>query len=613
MEAQHHSHGRDPVLAQGGRLFTLESPSRTPLGRMTSMFSPLLERVLAIDAINGIYSRTCGGDREHFLDRLLDDLGVSYDLTADELACIPARGPLVVVANHPFGAIEGIVLAHLLRQVRKDVRVMANFLLGRIPEFRELFICVDPFGNDRSTSYNMRPMREALRWLKDGGVLAVFPAGEVAHLDLNQRAIVEPQWSQTVARIVRRAGAPVLPVFFDGQNGPLFHLLGLVHPRLRTAMLPRELMKQCGRKLDVRIGAAIPSRRLNAIEDDADMTEYLRQRMLLLKYRTEGAAEPAKPAEVKVTQVAPIVAPTDSQLMVDQIARLPAAQLLADASDYRVYIASANQVPAVVNEIGRLREITYRASGEGTGKSIDLDAFDNWYQHLFLWDVAKKEVVGSYRLATSDTVLQQYGPGGLYTSTLFDYKPALLNRLNPAIELGRAFVRLEHQKNYAPLMLLWKGIARYVCLHPRYKTLFGPVSISNDYGEFSRQLMVQFIRSNHLAPELTRLARAKNPFSPAKQSGLSEIPVGPDDIDDVVSELEPDGKGVPVLLRQYLKLGARFFSFNVDSAFGDSIDALMYVDLSLTDPRILERYMGKEAAAEFFAFHRSRVPVAAHN
>jgi putative hemolysin len=608
MKPQQNLAGRAQGHGRAGRLFSLDVPAHTPLGRVTSRFSPLLERVLSLDAINSVYDRVSTGNPEGFLDRVLDDLGISYRVNDADLARIPANGPLVVVANHPFGAVEGIILTQLLRRVRPDVRFMANFILGRIPELKDLFICVDNFGDEKSTSFNLRPMRQSLRWLRDGGALAVFPAGEVAHLDLKHRGVVEPHWSETIARLVRHSGAPVLPVYFEGNNGPLFHLLGMVHPKLRTAMLPRQLMNKSGQTLDVRIGAVIPSRRLTAIEGDAEMTDYLRQRMLLLRHRDNTPKKTIEkaPSTNSVGTMEPIVPAAHPAVITAEVTNLPPGQLIVDGADYRVYVASAKQAPTVLREIGRLREISYRASGEGTGKAIDLDDFDQWYQHLFMWDVSKKQIIGAYRLGPTDKIIAAHGPRGLYTSTLFDFKPALLARLTPALELGRAFVRAEYQKSYAPLLMLWKGIARFVCLNPWYKILFGPVSISNDYQFFSRHLMVQFLRSNHPAPELVQLARAKNPFPLETRAQQRQFQPGPEDIDDVVSDLEPDGKGVPVLLRQYLKLGARFFSFNVDAGFGDAIDALMFVDLTQTNEKILDRYMGREAGADFRAYHRPR-------
>lgn len=592
---------------QGGRRpFAFSFPSSTgTLAQVSSRVSPLLERLFALDEINGIYDRVSSRGGEQFIERVLDDLGVACNIKEEDLARIPANGPLVVVANHPFGAIEGIALAVLLRKVRRDIRVMANFLLDRIPELRDLFICVDPFGGGAAPANNLRPMRQAMRWLAEGGALAIFPAGEVAHLDLRQRQVVEPPWSPTIAGLIRRSGASVVPIFFEGCNGPLFQALGLLHPRLRTAMLPRELMSKSGSTLDVRIGTAISSRRLAEFKDSAAMTAYLRQRLLLLRHRTDaetiGAA--SVPTSSAPSTTDPVVLATCPQFLAAEIARFLPHQLLAEGSDFRVYLASAAEAPNIVREIGRLREFTYRATGEGTGKPIDLDAFDQWYQHLFVWDAVGHKVVGAYRLGPTDQILRERGPAGLYITTLFNFKPPLLHRLNPALELGRAFVQPDYQKNYAPLLLLWKGIARFVYLNPRYKTLFGPVSISNDYRQSSRQLMVEFLESNHLATELTPLARARNPFRRRHGRAADALQLDPGDLDDVIADIEPDHKGVPVLLRQYLKLGAQFISFNVDTAFGNAIDALMLVDLTCTDPRILSRYMGRAETIKFLASH----------
>lgn len=582
------------------RLFTFSFSSSNSLSQLSSRISPLLERLFALDRINGIYDRVSPSGSERFIEHVLEELGVTCRVPAGDLAKIPRQGPLVVVANHPFGAIEGIALAVLLRKVRPDVKVMANYLLGRIPELRELFICVDPFGSAAAPSHNLRPMRQAIRWVAGGGALAVFPAGEVAHLDLMQRQVVEPPWNPSVARLIRHSGASVVPVFFEGCNGPLFQAAGLIHPRLRTAMIPWELVSKSGSTLDARIGAAIAPRRLGGFEDDAEMIDYLRQRMFLLRHCDHASADETSRPKLNAPHQTfePIVPETDRQILTGEVARLSPQQLLADGSDFRVYLVSTAEAPNVVREIGRLREVTYRATGEGTGKSIDLDPFDSWYQHLFVWDVCGQQVVGAYRLGPSDQILSRRGAAGLYTTTLFNFKPGLLTRLNPALELGRAFVRAEFQKNYAPLLLLWKGIAQFVCRNPRYSTLFGPVSISNDYIQASRQLMIEFLRANHLAPGLTDLARARNPFRRHGRAG-DPLRLDASDLDEVIAEIEPDHKGVPVLLRQYLKLGAQFISFNVDRAFGNAVDALMLVDLTQTDPRILSRYMGRSEAEQF--------------
>ena len=283
--------------------------------------------------------------------------------------------------------------------------------------------------------------------------------------------------------------------------------------------------------------------------------------------------------------------------------------MLADNGDMAVYRARAGQIPHLLQEIGRLREITYRATHEGTGKPADLDRFDAWYTHLFIWHKTRNEIVGAYRLGLTDEIVAGHGTEGLYTSTLFKYRAGLLERMGPAIELGRSFIRLEYQRSYAALLLLWKGIGKIAVDRPQCKTLFGPVSISNDYQTASKHFMVQFLEASHHAADLAELTRPRHPFrAPAMEKvtaggRLNHLLRDGDVVDDLVSELEPDGKGMPVLLRQYLKLGARFFAFNVDPDFSDALDATMLVDLTKTDRKLLQRYLGEEGMASFLAHH----------
>lgn len=567
-----------------------------------------VEKLLSIDLVNQTYAAARGASGwSDFVQRVLDHLHVSYRVVREDLDRIPKTGPVVVVANHPFGCIEGIILANLLAQVRPDVKIMANHLLGRITEMRDLFVFVDPFGGHDAARANMRPMLQSIRLLEQGGILGVFPAGEVAHLNWASRTITDPPWNSTIARIIRKTKATVVPIFFDGRNSVLFQLLGLVHPRIRTAMLAREISNKRYRRLDVRIGNPIPFGKLKDLEDDDELTAHLRHRTCMLAHR-EPAAHRPNPAAIAPQRIVDAI---PANLLAAEVAALPPEALLVDTSDLAVYVAPAAAIPHTLREIGRLRETTFRATGEGTGKPIDIDRFDPHYLHLWVWEKDKHEVVGAYRLGQSDKLRATHGALGgveaLYTYTLFKYDRALLDRMGPALEMGRSFIRAEYQRSFAPLLLLWKGIGRYVVLNPKYRCLFGPVSISATYQSISRQLMVQFLQTHHSPADLVQLVRPRNPFRSKTRRlglGMDDVPTDTDDLSSLIADLEPDHKGIPVLLRQYLKLGAKLLAFNVDPDFSDVLDGLIVVDLAKTDPRTLERYMGKEGYASFMRHYR---------
>ncbi|MFN7983565.1 MAG: GNAT family N-acyltransferase [Vicinamibacterales bacterium] len=292
------------------------------------------------------------------------------------------------------------------------------------------------------------------------------------------------------------------------------------------------------------------------------------------------------------------------------IAKLPTSACLVASGEFQVFVATARQIPAALAEIGRLRECTYRAIGEGTGRTLDLDTFDEDYLHLFLWDRARRVIVGAYRIGQTDRVTAERGVEGLYTRTLFRYDERLIARLSPALELGRAFVRAEYQKDFSPLLLLWKGIGQFVVQHPRYRVLFGPVSISARYSDSSHNLLMAFLEQNHRDHDLAELVRAVNPAQP-RSAASTTVPKKLEETNALVAQSEADGKGVPVLLRQYLKLNARLLGFNVDPDFGDALDALMMVDLTNVAPGILHRYLGRTGADAFLAHHQRKSASAA--
>jgi putative hemolysin len=580
----------------------------TPAGWLAKICSPLIERFLAFPALNRLYRQAVsGGPDQPFYAGAMGVLGVAADVTAEEVLHVPAKGPLVVVANHPFGGLDGLVLAAMLQRVRPDVKVLANRLLRVIPELRDSMLFVDPFGGPDAAARNVAAMRGALKWVREGGALVVFPAGEVSSLNRRTGEVADIPWSPVAARLIRATWATVLPVFFHGQNSWLFQAAGLIHPRLRTALLPRELLRQRGRRIAVTIGRPIPPQKLAAIESDDELATYLRVRTYVMASRARPASQRVKRQKAQRVEQ-PIAPPEPSGLLAAVIARLPTEDRLASSGPLEVWIGESGQLGPVLTEIGRLREVTFRGVGEGSGKPIDLDRFDDAYLHLFVWNTAKREVVGAYRLGLTDRILAARGKAGLYTSALFDFRDDLLAQISPAIELGRSFVRPEYQKEFAPLMLLWKGIALFVARHPGYRRLFGPVSISNEYQSLSREILMAFLRRNALAADLAKGVAPRNPPKlRGRRDGTSKLAAlvvkTVEAVDELVGEIESDRAGMPVLLRQYLKLNAKLLGFNVDADFGDVLDGLMLVDLLDVAPAILTRYMGRDALTAYYAHH----------
>lgn len=584
--------------------------------RLAPWLAKPLENFLCFPRLNALYSYVSHADTpQTFLDASLRLLNIQVNVTQDDQARIPATGPAVVVANHPFGVIEGMILAHVLFGRRPDVKVLANYLLAQVPQTQGFCIFVDPFDTPHSAQANIQGIKAALTWLKQGHMLVLFPAGEVSHFDLRYRQVVDPVWNDNVARLVRRSQAAVLPAYIHGRNGLFFHLAGLVHPRLRTVLLPRELLNKRDRTVEVRFGSAISARQWQAYPTDGELMAYLRQRTYTLASRPSNSVEPGRSSPLRFPRLSkphrfvPIIPAQSQAVLQAEINHLPAPHLLAESNELAVYYASAAQIPNLLTEIGRLREIAFRGTGEGTGKALDLDGFDAYYLHLLIWNRAAQEIVGAYRLGLTDVILKTYGLKGLYTNTLFHYSLQFIAQISPAIELGRSFVRSEYQREYAPLLMLWRGLGQFVMRHPKYKIFFGPVSISNTYTSMSRELLVQFLRMQYHLPELAPLIKAKNPprrrmLSPCQADELSRMIRDLDELSAVIQDIEIDQKGVPILLKQYLKFGARVLAFNVDPEFSNVIDALALVDLAQTDPKILRRYVEKEQVETFLAYHR---------
>jgi putative hemolysin len=511
---------------------------------------------------------------------------------------LPEKGPVVVAANHPFGLIEGAILGALAARVRPDFKILANSFLAGVPALRDYVIAVNPSGG--AARENWRALRAAIEWLKRGGMLITFPAGEVSSLRLPGWQIADPEWNENVTRIIQMTGACSLPAFFHGTNGPGFQMAGLIHPGLRTALLPRELFNKRGRAIRVSIGRSIHPARFADLSSHA--TGYLRQRSHILQAREIGKPWRIAPRRAR------IAGPVNADALHDEIESLSPGDRLLDSGTYAVYCSRAARIPNTLREIGRLREIAFRQAGEGTGRAMDLDRFDAHYHHLWIWNRKSQEVVGAYRLAGTDSVRARRD---LYTSTLFRFRAGLLEKFHPALELGRSFIRPEYQKNPIALLLLWKGIGRYVARNPRYRVLFGPVSISREYNPASRDLMVSFLEAHCGNPELAALVEPRRRLRSHRLRTcdtrlLGSLLADVDELSEVVADVESDGKGVPVLLRQYLNVGGQMLGFNVDADFSDVVDGLVVVDLARLSRKLLDRYLGKPGAETFLEAHSGR-------
>jgi putative hemolysin len=570
-----------------GDPFQIDILPHAPLGRAAFIAArPLLERVLALKTFRALYRKTQERLDEPFDSRALCALDIRADVLRSDLDHIPSSGPLIIAANHPHGIVDGLILMTALRRVRADIRMLTNRVLARIPELRDCCLFVDPFEGRNAEARNRAGLRAAHLWLRGGGALIVFPAGEVAHARDTGGQRVDSVWKAAMSRLALATRAPVIPAFIAGTNSQMFYAAGRIHRVLRTLLLPRELLKQRGSTVALRFGPPIQVDQI--AESAATATAIVRQAVESLAGAPRTTATPPPARDIAA-----------------EVAALSSGCRLLESGPFQVFCVRAEQIPAALHEIGRLRAITFRAVGEGSDANLDLDRFDVRYLHLFVWDNDKKQIVGAYRIGQTDRIVADAGAAGLYTRTLFRFDSRLIQRMQaPALELGRSFIRAEYQKNYNALMLLWKGIGRFIARNPEYRVLFGPVSISARYSDVSQQLLMTFLQQNHFAAELGALVTARHsPRSEPIPAAAVSIPRSVDAVNALVERAEADGKGMPVLLRQYLKLNARVIGFNVDPAFGNSLDALMLVDLTTVNLAILSRYLGSANARMFLTHH----------
>lgn len=560
-------------------------------------------RAMGIPALDALLAEAGGkiraGSRRNVFDHVLEALEVNLQIPEEELNRIPSEGPLLVVANHPFGGLDGLLLGALLAKRRQDFRLLANALVACFPALRPWLLEVEVLGENGATKRNASSVRRAVRWLKGGGCLATFPAGAVSQLHWRTAGVEDAEWSPHVAALARMSGAHVLPVRFEGANSRTFRVLGLLSPRLRTFSLGRELLNKRGCRPEVRIGETISAEKMRSFPDSGAAIGFLRATVDAMRLSKKGdASRQEGEAESSEAKFEPVVAGPSGAELSKEVNGLPEETFLVRKGEFAVYGIRSEQAPKVMREIGRLRELTFRSVGEGTGTGLDLDAFDRHYHQIFVWDEANEAVAGGYRVGVVDEILPGRGRRGMYATSQFSLSRSFYKALGPAAELGRSFIPPEYQRKFSLLGLLWRGIGEFLNRRPEVRVLYGPVSISADYSQVSRRLMVRYLRRNQWSPRFARRARPRHRYrgprlAPGLRKWVKEEGRTLDEVSAVISRVEPDGKGVPVLVKHYLKLNGSFVGFGVDPNFCNALDGLIVVDLHNLDDAHLKRYFGQ--------------------
>lgn len=554
----------------------------------------LLMELMKINQVNELFAQAQPKVGPEFVDAILEGCGIDVEFDEKDLRHIPKEGSFIAIANHPYGGIEGMVLLKMLCMVRPDAKLMANFLLKKIPNLADYFIAVNPFENvDHSSSIS--GLKNTLELLANGTPIGIFPAGEVSTYKVDKQEVTDRMWHPVVGKIIAKAKVPVVPIYFHGNNGLLFNLLSLIHPALRTAKLPSELFNKHGHTIKLRIGKPINITEIPDYTNSTKLLNYLRARTYALGTGLENEKKIFNPRNLfKIKKLPEAIVPAiDAAVLEKEVEPLREHYRIWVEKNYEVFIAPTTLIPNVIREIGRLREVTFREIGEGTNKAIDLDEYDIYYHHLFIWDTEAKLIVGAYRIGLGDEIFYSIGKKGFYVSELFKIKSQFTPVLKKSIELGRSFVRKEYQQKPLPLFLLWKGILKYLIDNPRYRYLIGPVSISNSFSNFSKSLIVDYINRNHFDHEMAQFVKPRKKFKVNLESIDTDLLMAGEDsfkgLDNLIGEVESRNMKVPVLLRQYIALNAKIICFNIDPKFADCLDGFLVLDLQKVPHEMLEK------------------------
>jgi putative hemolysin len=573
-------------------------------GESAAKFLMLLLRFRRINKIYAENSMKSGMD---FIDSMNEQLGIRYEINMEELEKIPREGAFITVSNHPFGGIDGLLLIKLIASVRPDYKLLPNFLLQRMEPVSKYVFPFNPFAGMSGSPTGQGRVKEVSDHLAAGRPVGIFPAGEVSCFHQDIQAVTDPQWQLPVLKMIKQAGVPVIPIYFKGKNSRFFHLLGRIHPKLQTLKLPSELFKQRKRVINIRIGWPISPVEQIEFSDIARYGRFLRTKTYALGTSLE-VNKFFSVSRGRLKREEPIAEPVPVNRIETEMARIMGRYALFNIQNYHVICAPSVEIPNIMNEIGRLREITFRDVGEGTNRPMDIDEYDLYYYQLFIWDDVGRKIVGAYRVGKGREIMDIYGVRGFYLQSLFRMHRRMYPILSQALELGRSFIIPEYQRRPIPLFLLWKGILYFLIKNPEYRYLVGPVSISNRFSEFSKELIIKFIKEYHYNDKIAKYIRPRKKFTVSLHHLDTDILIESasdlNKLDRIIKDIETAQKNMPVLLKKYLKQNGQIVGFNIDPKFNNALDGLLILDLFDVPPSTiaaLSKEVNDEGLLERFA------------
>lgn len=556
-------------------------------------FARFLMFLLRFDKLNRILNQISDKKGSDFANELLKILSIQYAYDSDIITKhIPQSGACIIISNQPFGGLESILLIKIISEVRSDIKIVSTQLLQKIEPIGEYFL-----DNPFSRKSGFTGQDKAIEHLTKGGILCLFPAGEVSHLD-SSRVLSDRQWQIPTLKFIKQQKVPVLPIHFQGNNSKLFYLLERLHTSLGQLKLPTEILYQKKKPVKVRIGNPITLAEQEKFQDIYQYGRFLRARTYCLSSKIEVKKffNYTLKRQQKIEKIADGLSP---ELIKKEIDNLSGEHFLFKMKNFHVYCAPSKRIPNILLEIGRLREITFRMEGEGTNRSIDLDEFDIYYHQLFIWDVEAQTIIGAYRIGKGNEIIHNYGIRGFYVHSLFKMKEHLQDMLKETLELGRSFIIKEYQKKPMPLFLLWKGILYFTLKNPEYRYLMGPVSISDNYSNVSKEVIIKFIMAHYIDWKLARSITPRKPYKfktidPSLNVLMETMNADINSLDKAIGDIDEIHSGLPVLLKKYIKLNAKIIAFNVDPKFNNSLDGLIVLDM-LNVPQDIIESLSKEA------------------